>query len=112
MPTNVPMMSDGVAFKLQEDGTWSPEEVPKGLPATVTMSGHLTIDGYRTTIFETPDGEMWAQKSSDVIVTDSDIGPEDVSEEINSVAAYIERSPSPSKVYVATVIRSILDQLR
>lgn len=53
----------GPAFHLQPDGTWSVEDVPVGVAADSSFSGYLTINGYRCTVFETADGDQWAQKS-------------------------------------------------
>lgn len=59
-----PELSPGVAFHLMEDGLWKPKPVPHSVLEIAIFSGYLTILGYHTTVFETPEGDMWAQKSN------------------------------------------------
>ena len=58
-----PKLSPGIAFRLQPDGSWSPEKLPHNVLDKSEFSGHLTINGYRCSVFEMPDLSMWAQKS-------------------------------------------------
>lgn len=68
--TNAELQS-GVAFRLQPDGQWKPEKIPPEVLKEAEFSGYLTIQGYRCTVFETPDKNQWAQKS-----TGTPAGPE------------------------------------
>lgn len=56
-------LSPGPAFLLGPDGKWEVSEVPKSVLETAVQSGHLTIDGVRTIVFEDDDKNMWAQKA-------------------------------------------------
>ena len=57
-------LQPGVAFRLQPDGQWKPEKIPPEVLKEAKFSGYLTIQGYRCTVFETPDQNQWAQKST------------------------------------------------
>jgi len=57
-------LQPGVAFRLQPDGQWKPEKIPPEVLKEAEFSGYLTIQGYRCTVFETPDKNQWAQKST------------------------------------------------
>jgi hypothetical protein len=48
-------LQPGVAFRLQPDGQWKPEKIPPEAIKEAKFSGYLTIQGYRCTVFETPD---------------------------------------------------------
>lgn len=65
MPEDVPAvaLTPGPAFRLQEDGSWETEEVPGPVIDSARFSGYLTIEGYRCTVFETPEGDQYAQRS-------------------------------------------------
>lgn len=52
----------GFGFHLGPDGKWLVEQVPDFVVRTAKFSGYLTVLGYRSAVFETPEGEMWAQK--------------------------------------------------
>src|SRR5512135_636017 len=58
------ILQPGVAFRLQPDGQWKPEKIPPDVLKSAKFSGYLTIQGYRCTVFETPDKNQWAQKST------------------------------------------------
>jgi hypothetical protein len=62
-------LQPGVAFHLTESGQWKAEEVPERVLGDASVSGHITIQGFRCTVFETSDKDQWAQKSP--IVTSS-----------------------------------------
>ena len=57
-------LQPGVAFRLQPDGSWKPEKVPPEALKSAQFSGYLTIQGYRCTVFDTPDKNQFAQKST------------------------------------------------
>lgn len=59
-----PVLQPGLGFHLLADGTWGVEEIPKQVLENNVFSGYLTIEGYRSIVFETPSMEQWAQKSS------------------------------------------------
>jgi hypothetical protein len=56
-------LAPGIAWHLEEDGQWQPLQIPKDVLDTAIFSGYLTIQGYRASVFETPDGDQWAQKT-------------------------------------------------
>ena len=76
-----PKLSPGMAFRLQPDGSWAVEKLPYPVLNKAKFSGYLTIRGYRCSVFETPDGSMWAQKSTNTPVTSSakNLPPPDMS---------------------------------
>lgn len=55
-------LSPGLAFHLLDDGSWKIEKIPSSVLSSAKESGTLKIEGFPTRVFETPDGEMWAQK--------------------------------------------------
>jgi hypothetical protein len=57
-------LQPGVAFHLEPGGQWKPEKIPPAVIEEAKFSGYLTIQGYRCTVFETPDKNQWAQKST------------------------------------------------
>ena len=55
------------AFHLQQDlVTWKVEKIPSRIAEIAEETGFLTIMGYRCTVFKTPEGDQWAQKSVNV----------------------------------------------
>ena len=104
-----PIMNEGIAFKLQDNGEWKPERVPDGLPDSVSISGYLTIDGYRCIVFEDRDGEMWAQKSSDVQVS-SNTDPDIFSAELRILAKYIDSS-KPSVRFLRLKLSELMNKI-
>jgi len=69
--TEEPKLSPGIAFHLMPDGSWSTEKLPHSVLNEAKFSGYLTIQGYRCSVFETPDHSMWAQKSVNTPATAS-----------------------------------------
>lgn len=72
MPTKPPSsarLTPGNAFHLQPSGSWKVEHIPSSVLESALPSAFLTIQGIRSTIFETPEGEQWAQKSLGVAST-------------------------------------------
>jgi hypothetical protein len=66
-----PKLTPGNGFKLQPDGQWKAEQIPSEVLKDAQFSGYLTIKGYRSTVFDTPDGGQWAQKSMNTPVNAS-----------------------------------------
>ena len=62
-------LQPGVAFRLQPDGQWKPEKLPPEVLKEAKFSGYLTIQGYRCSVFETPDKNQWAQKSTGTLAS-------------------------------------------
>lgn len=62
-PPSSARLSPGNAFRLQPSGSWKVEHIPSSVLESALPSSFLTIQGIRSTIFETPEGEQWAQKS-------------------------------------------------
>ena len=56
-------LAPGIAWHLDEDGQWQPEQVPQDVLEGAKETGELTIEGYRATVFEAADGTQWAQKT-------------------------------------------------
>lgn len=56
-------LSPGYGFHLQPDGQWDIKPIPPDVLSKATFSGYLTINGYKSTVFDMPNGDSWAQKS-------------------------------------------------
>jgi hypothetical protein len=56
-------LTPGVGFHLQPDGSWVAEKIPPEVIENAIFSGYLTIEGYRSTVFNS-DNDSWAQKST------------------------------------------------
>lgn len=82
-----PELSPGVAFHLMADGSWKPEKLPDEVLHSAWFSGYLTVQGYRCSVFETPDKEQWAQKSVNTPATASAFGK--VSGSMSTVASRV-----------------------
>jgi len=57
-----PRLTPGVGFHLEGDGHWDVQDVPEDVLGSATFFGYLDILGYPSVVFETPDGDQWAQK--------------------------------------------------
>lgn len=53
----------GPAFHLEGDGRWDVQDLPDSVLRSAEYSGEIEIDGYPSVVFETADGDQWAQKS-------------------------------------------------
>lgn len=62
-------LQPGVAFHLGPDGQWVVQKVPSDVLKDAEVSGHLEIEGYRCTVFDTPSGDMWAQKGPGTVAS-------------------------------------------
>lgn len=62
----VPQLSPGIGFILEGDGKWDVQKIPPEVIKSAEFSGYLTIQGYKCSVFITPEGEQWAQKSSGI----------------------------------------------
>jgi len=60
-----PSLSKGTGFYLQPDGNWGIKEIPEKVVRESEFSGYLTIQGYKSAVFEMPDGSQWAQKATE-----------------------------------------------
>jgi len=58
-----PILTPGIGFHLQPDGSWDPEEIPEDVLEDAKFSGYLTIDGIKSSVFETRSKAQWAQKT-------------------------------------------------
>lgn len=67
-----PRLTEGAGFYLKPDGNWDIQEIPPNVVHEAEFSGYLTVQGYNCTVFEMPDGSMWAQKSSGTPATDDE----------------------------------------
>ncbi len=64
-----PTLQPGAGFHLKPDGNWEVKDIPSKVLSEAKFSGYLTIEGYRSTVFETPDKEQWAQKSTGTVAS-------------------------------------------
>lgn len=64
MSESDPKLSPGKGFHLEGDGKWDIQEIPDWVLDQAEFTGYLTIHGYNSSVFETQDGDQWAQKSS------------------------------------------------
>ncbi len=55
-------MTSGLGFHLQPDGQWDVKNVPENVVRDSTFSGYLKIQGYKCLVYNTPEGDSWAQK--------------------------------------------------
>jgi hypothetical protein len=107
-------LSPGIGFHLQ-DGKWKPEPISSQVIKNAEFSGFLTINGFRSTVFETADGEMWAQKSTGTPGTASlngPVSPEIVAQELRRIASYIDETPKTDRYIVLTDLSSIIKKLK
>lgn len=58
-----PGLSIGSGFFLKPDGQWDIIDLPTKVVEEAAFSGYITIQGYSCTVFEMPNGDMYAQKS-------------------------------------------------
>lgn len=79
-------LTPGYGFHLLDDGSWKVEEIPSSVIYSAEESGTLRIEGVPSRVFETPDGDMWAQR--DVLIASGSIWQRPVEE---SARAEIER---------------------
>ena len=73
-----PKLTPGVGFHLEGDGQWDVQEIPQHVLDNAEYIGDLTIKGYDSAIFETPEGDQWAQKSSGIPAPKGDEATQDV----------------------------------
>lgn len=59
----IPKLSPGIGWHLGEDGKWAEEKISADVLETAKFTNYLTIFGYRASVFETPEGDLWAQKT-------------------------------------------------
>jgi hypothetical protein len=64
-----PRLSPGLGFHLNKDGEWGVAEIPPKVVEEAAFSGYLTIDGYKSSVFEMPDGSQWGQKSTGTAIS-------------------------------------------
>lgn len=57
-------LTPGYGFHLEPNGQWKVRAIPEDVVDNAVESGHLTIQGFRSTVFEAPDGDQWAQKTT------------------------------------------------
>jgi hypothetical protein len=115
-----PSLSPGVAWHLDAQGQWQPENLPPDVLSKAKFSGYLTIDGYRSSVFETPEGDQWAQKSTGTPVASSSavfaprsprrtvMGPKQTAEHLRQIASKLDRTSKPNKDLVIKDLRWVL----
>jgi len=57
-----PRLVPGPAFHLEGDGQWDVQDLPSAALHGARYVGRIKIDGYPAVVFETRDGDQWAQK--------------------------------------------------
>lgn len=65
-----PRLSEGTGFYLETNGQWSVKTIPPKVVNEAEFSGYLTIHGYNCMVFEMPNHDMWAQKSTNTPADD------------------------------------------
>ncbi len=88
-----PELVRGPAFHLDGDGRWDVQELPYTVLRDAEYSGELKIEGSPAVVFQTPDGDQWAQKAPG---EPSPKGEEAVEDALAQVAARIAGVHSPS----------------
>lgn len=63
MKADGPSLEPGNAFRLNAGGGWDIMKLPPDVADEAEFSGYLTIRGVNSAVFETPDGEQWAQRT-------------------------------------------------
>jgi hypothetical protein len=58
-----PKLTPGNGFFLKPNGSWGVTRIPPEVLKEAKFSGFLTILGYKSSVFEMPDGQQWGQKS-------------------------------------------------
>jgi hypothetical protein len=81
-----PKLTPGIGFHLEGDGHWDVQEIPDWVLDVAEFSGYLTIQGYASSVFETPEGEQWAQKSSGTPAPKGDEGAKDILSSFHGMA--------------------------
>jgi len=84
-----PELTPGVGFHLEGDGHWDVQEIPDWVLENAKFSGYLTIQGYSCAVFETSEGEQWAQKSSGTPAPKGDEGARDVLSSFHGMASCV-----------------------
>ncbi len=64
MPAN--KLAPGLGFHLEGDGKWDVQKIPPDVLRSAKFIGELEIEGFPSVVFETPDGDQWAQKAPGV----------------------------------------------
>lgn len=82
----VPSLVPGPAFHLEGDGNWDVQEVPEVVLQSAAYVGDLKIEGYPCVVFETPDGDQWAQKAPGTPAPKGDEAAEQVVASVNLYA--------------------------
>ncbi len=89
MMDKVPKLVKGPAFHLEGDGQWDVQDLPPDVIMRAEYTGEIKVDGYPAVVFETEDGDQWAQKSPG---TPSPKGDEAASQ-ISQMAARVASRP-------------------
>ncbi len=120
MAEGKPHLSPGVAFHLSPQGKWEAVELPEDAVKEGEFSGFLTIEGYRCSVFETPDGQQWAQKSVNTPTTAfsascrpptsrrTSMTPSQAADRLRRIAVAIEASKNPDKELVVKDLKKVL----
>jgi hypothetical protein len=101
-------LTPGNGFHLGPDGQWKVEKIPDVVLKNAQFSGYLTIQGHRSTVFDTPDGDQWAQKSIVSCRRDTSMTPNQLVAALRQVAAKIDNSKNPDKNLVTKELTTIL----
>jgi hypothetical protein len=120
MEESAPSLTPGAGFHLDAQGQWEVKDIPPEVLKVAEFSGYLTIHGYRASVFETPDGDQWAQKSVNTPATASSavfvprsrrrnaMGPKQTSDWLRKIATKLDSTPNPNKSAVIADLKWVL----
>jgi hypothetical protein len=115
-----PSLTPGIAWHLDPQGQWKTEKLPPDVLSGAAFSGFLTVEGYRASVFETPEGDQWAQKSTGTPSTASSavsrpgslrrtqMGPKQTAEHLRQIASKLDKSSTPNKALVIRDLKFVL----
>lgn len=109
--SELPKPAPGVAFHLEGDGHWDVQKIPDDVFKTLEFSGELSIRGFRCSVFETPDGDQWAQKVPGTPAPKGDEAAMDATASIQRMARNIvaRKGIDPN---IARAAKAMLEEIR
>jgi hypothetical protein len=102
-----PELVSGYGFHLEGDGKWDVQQIPQYVVDNAKFSGYLTIQGYACSVFEMPDGDQWAQKSSGIPAPKGDEGAVEKLASLKKIAHRIAHSKYSRVQLEPNMIRAV-----